>query len=197
MSQRVKGQFVRSGVGAGGAYSEMYLEGAKAEEVAEMFTAAPFDWFFGTASTRDRQVHAGGQTAKENPMGAVTGHMDLMETTIRETGRDARGVDIGSSFSGFLNGGARLRIEQEADGVRVTEQGTRVRPDFTKVPVAGAVQAAFEAHVPVAGAMARAMREAGEGVMGTVFEGVHALMAARSPERMAQSIQQRRKTGRW
>lgn len=197
MTKRVSGQLVRRGVDRHGAYSETFLKGAKVEEVAEMFKAAPFDSFFETASTRDRQVHADGQTAAENPMGKVMGHVDLMYTDIRETGRDARGVDIGSTFEGFLNGGARLRLEQEADGVRVRETHTHVRPDMSKVPVAGAMQKTFEDNVPLAGPMAKAIRNGGEAMMGRVFEGVHALMAGKSPQRMAKSLNKKRRKGLW
>lgn len=197
MKTKITGHFVGSGVNAQGAYSEMFLEGATASEVAGMFKEAPFDRFFETASTGARTLHPDGQAATENPMGRVVGHLDLMHTDIRETGRDATGVEIGSTFQGFLNGGARLRIEQEDNGVRIRESATHVRPDMTKVPVAGAVQKAFEQSVPIAGPMARAMRHAGEGVMGKVFEGVHALMANRSPERMAESLNKKRRTGIW
>lgn len=197
MGSNVSGKFLGAGVNAQGAYSDSHLKGANVEEVAKMFKEAPFDRFFETASTRDREVHAEGQRAKENPMGNVIGHIDLMETSINETGRDRTGVTIGSQFSGFLNGEATLRIEPEGDGVRVREYGTQVRPDMRKVPIAGAVQQAFEDTVPIAGPVAKAVREASEGVMGQVFQGVHALMSGRSAERMAKSINKKRRNGVW
>jgi len=197
MNAKIRGQLVHRGVNTQGAHSEMFFKGAKVDEVAQMFKEAPFDRFFETASTQDRAVHADGQSARENPMGKVMGHVDLMHTDIRETGRDANGVDISSTFQGFLNGGARLRIEQEADGVRVRETHTHVRPDLTKLPVAGTVQKAFEESVPVAGAVAKTMRNVSEGVVGKVFEGVHALMAGKSPDRIADSINKKRRTGFW
>lgn len=61
--------------------------------------------------------------------------------------------------------------------MRVRVSLTHVRPDMTKLPVAGAVQRTFEDNVPLAGPMAKAMRNTGEAMMGKVFEGVHALMA--------------------
>jgi len=41
------------------------------------------------------------------------------------------------------------------------------------------------------------MRNTGEAMMGRVFEGVHALMAGKSPERMAKSIEKKRRKGFW
>ncbi len=66
-----------------------------------------------------------------------------------------------------------------------------------KVPIAGAMQQAFKDSVPIAGPVAKAVREAGEGVMGQVFRGVHALMSGRSAERMTPSLNKKRRNGVW
>jgi hypothetical protein len=190
----VRGRFVGGGVGANGAYSQIYLEGAEPHEVEEMLTQAHPRRFFPTATMENRRVTAHGQEGDENPLGAITGHANLMHTRIRREGNGR----VRGEFSGFLNGQAPVKIERVRGGTLVTEQGTEVRPDFTQIPIAGRVQREFENRVPFFGQVARGMRHVGEEMASRMFEAAHVGFAATTaPEAMAEAINQKRRTGRW
>lgn len=194
MTKPVRGHFQGGWVDHRGGQTEIFLEGATAREAEEMLKYAHPGSFFPSATMRERVVTAEGQRGYENPLGRLTGHADLMYTRI-EGRRDGPGV-VGR-FEGFLHGSAPVEIRDVPGGAVLRETGTRVTPDLTRIPVAGTLQRTFEDNVPIAGAAAKLMRRAGEEMMGKVFEGVHVMLASTAPSAMADTINRKRRTGRW
>jgi hypothetical protein len=188
----VKGHFVRRWHDQNGEHTEFFLENAHPQEVKEMLKYEDPSSFFPTATMRNRKVTPHGQEGDENPMGRYMGGVPLMHTRITDDPHGDR-YDVRGEFSGFIRGHAPVHIEGVPGGTRVVETGTRARPDFTKVPVLGAAQQTFENTVPVMGPVARAMRETGEAMLGTVFENIHGLMASRNADEIAKTINRRRR----
>src|SRR5688572_5294464 len=193
---RVRGHFVNEWHDRRGAHTRIFLENADAQEVEEMFEKAHPSRFFESATMVGRRVDAKGQEGWENPMGKYMGGVPMMHTRIEEDPRgDGDGYDVRGTFRGFLRGEAPVDIDQVPGGVMITETGTRVRPDFTALPVVGTVQRAFEDNVPFFGGVARAMRQTGEAALGEVFGRVHTTVARHggSAQTMASSINNRRR----
>ena len=152
----------------GAAHTRFRVRGATETEVRDMIERDELSAFAGGTSFK-----VGDKPGRYafNPLGGPPGTL-----------RDVDALEDGShrlTLTGPIHGGGAFRISTDAatGDVLIEEQGITYRPDLRYVPVAGQMQALFEATIPVFGGIARAIREGMESVAGAPLAALHVHMA--------------------
>lgn len=152
----------------GTAHTRFRVKGATESEVRKMIEEDKLSDFAG--GTAIKVGEKPGRFAF-SPLGGPPG-------TLRDLDAKADG-SLKLTLRGPIHGGGDVFVRTDpANGdVLIEERGIAYRPDLRFVPVAGQMEALFEAVVPVFGGIARAMREGFEKVAGTPMAGLHVFLA--------------------